>query len=180
MKINMLPIQRPLRSMACAAVAITLFVLPGGVALARGGHGGGGHGGGHSPSHAAAAPHGGFGRTGIHSVGTNRGRFARGAGGQFANSRRHNLTHQRSLHSVPRSARGQLVHRTSQRSGNLNRHFVANHHHHHNNLFFSPFGLGPYYYGYGYSLYGNYADVCNPYSPYYDPFYCEQLYYQGY
>jgi hypothetical protein len=41
---------------------------------------------------------------------------------------------------------------------------------------------GPYYYGsgYPYSGYSYYANVCNPYSPYYDPYYCRQRYYWGY
>jgi hypothetical protein len=156
MKRQTLDIGRRLRILLCAAMLTTLFVLPAGYAFARGGHGGGGHGGSHASAAHASVAHGGFGPGSIHSSGMNHGRFAAG-------------------HSVQSSRiiSGRSSFRASQRSGNFNHHFVAGHHYH-NHIFF---GFG-YPYRYGYYPYS--GDVCNPYSPYYDPYYCQQLYYRGY
>jgi hypothetical protein len=185
MKTNMFPIQNRLRTLASAAVAITLFVLPAGTAFARGGHGGGGRGGGHGGFHGSAA-HGsvarsGFGPGGMHHAGgISRGGFARG---QFANSGRHNFAAARGVRSFQGSSGRQFALRNSQRFGNVRGRNGVFFNRNHRNFFFSPFAYGyPYgygsYYGYGYGSY--YADVCNPYSPYYDPYYCQQFYYRGY
>jgi hypothetical protein len=64
----------------------------------------------------------------------------------------------------------------------------AGHHHHHHNFFFYPFAFGALYSAYPYYYYGGYpyaygyggGDPCDPYSPYYDPAYCDWLYSQGY
>jgi hypothetical protein len=187
MRTNMLPIQNRLRTLASAAVAITLFVLPAGAAFARGGHGGGGRGGGQGGFHGGAAhasvARSGFAPGGMRAGGISRGGFARG---QFANSGRYNFAAGRGVRSFRGSSGRQFALRNSQRYGNVRGRngvfFNGN-----RNFYGYPYGYGSYYGGYGYrSYYGGYGygsyyyNVCNPYSVYYDPYYCQQLYYGGY
>ncbi|HZS18789.1 MAG TPA: hypothetical protein VFA51_12750 [Candidatus Udaeobacter sp.] len=74
---------------------------------------------------------------------------------------------------------------------NADHHHHDRFHHHHNSFFFYPFAFGafysayPYYsgyypYTYGSPYYGYGGDPCDPYSSYYDPAYCDWLYWQGY